>query len=132
MTLNVDKQWFMERWSEKGLSLRKVAKLIDLDPGALSYSLSGKRQMKLQEVGKIATIMNVSREEVLAHIDGGTTISVATSKKEQGRESGLRTGRHPGFGFMKDMITIEKGFDVTRPFDDQPWDQGYLGEGDTK
>src|SRR5262245_61176552 len=30
--------------------------------------------------------------------------------------------RHPGLGFMKGMITIEKGFDVTKPFDDQPWD----------
>ena len=34
---------------------------------------------------------------------------------------------HPGFGFMKGLITIEKGFDVAKPFDDEPWDQGYLG-----
>lgn len=38
--------------------------------------------------------------------------------------------RHPGFGFMKGLITVEKGFEVTTPFDDQPWDQGYLGERD--
>ncbi len=37
-------------------------------------------------------------------------------------------GRHPGFGFMKGLIKFEKGFDVTKPFDDEPWDQGYLGE----
>lgn len=40
--------------------------------------------------------------------------------------------RHPGFGFMKGLITIEKGFDVTKPFDDKPWDTGYLGESDRK
>jgi hypothetical protein len=40
--------------------------------------------------------------------------------------------RHPGFGFMKGLITFEKGFDVTKPFDGEPWDQGYLGEGDRK
>ena len=38
-----------------------------------------------------------------------------------------REERHPGFGFMKGLITIEAGFDVTKPFDDEPWDQGYLG-----
>jgi len=40
--------------------------------------------------------------------------------------------RHPGFGFMKGLITIENGFDVTKPFDVDPWDQGYLGEDDRK
>lgn len=39
-----------------------------------------------------------------------------------------RRGRHPGFGFMKGLIAIEPGFDVTGPFDDTPWDEGYLGE----
>lgn len=37
-------------------------------------------------------------------------------------------GRHPGFGFMKGLITVAPGFDVTGPFDDAPWDEGYLGE----
>jgi hypothetical protein len=39
------------------------------------------------------------------------------------------TRRHPGFGFMKGLITIKEGFDVTRPFDDEPWDKGYVGSG---
>jgi hypothetical protein len=38
-----------------------------------------------------------------------------------------RADRHPGFGFMKGLITIEAGFDITKPFDDEPWDSGYLG-----
>ena len=38
--------------------------------------------------------------------------------------------RHPGFGFMKGLIKIEEGFDVTKPFDDEPWDEGYLGTRD--
>ena len=40
--------------------------------------------------------------------------------------SGAR--RHPGFGFMKGLIKIEEGFDVTKPFDDEAWDEGYLGD----
>ncbi len=39
-----------------------------------------------------------------------------------------RRGRHPGFGFMKGLIKIQPGFDITKPFDDEPWDEGYLGE----
>ena len=39
----------------------------------------------------------------------------------------VRAHRHPGFGFMKGLITIEAGFDVSKPFDDEPWDRGYLG-----
>ena len=42
-----------------------------------------------------------------------------------------RADRHPGFGFMKGLITIEAGFDITKPFDDEPWDSGYLG-GETR
>lgn len=37
-------------------------------------------------------------------------------------------GRHPGFGFMKGLIKIEDGFDVTKPFDNERWDKGYLGQ----
>jgi hypothetical protein len=35
---------------------------------------------------------------------------------------------HPGIGFMKGLIKIEPGFDVTGPFTDERWDAGYLGE----
>jgi hypothetical protein len=35
-------------------------------------------------------------------------------------------GRHPGFGFMKGLLTIEDGYDVTKP-SDEVWDAGYLG-----
>src|SRR5262249_6301078 len=42
------------------------------------------------------------------------------------------TRRHPGFGFMKGLIKIADGFDVTKPFDDEAWDQGYLGGSERK
>lgn len=42
------------------------------------------------------------------------------------------TGRHPGFGFMRGLIRIETGFDITKPFDDEPWDEGYLGGDDRR
>jgi hypothetical protein len=45
-----------------------------------------------------------------------------------GGKEGERRPLHPGIGFMKGLITIEPGFDVSGPFSDDPWDEGYLGE----
>jgi hypothetical protein len=56
-------------------------------------------------------------------------------KESGGSSSGALSSprkRHPGFGFMKGLITVEKGFDITKPFDDVPWDRGYLGKDDPK
>ena len=122
MTINVDKQWFVDRWTEKGLTLRKVAKLIGLDPSALSRTLNGEREMKIPEIGKIASILDVPRSEVLAHVEGGRVRA-----RPEGADAATRISEHPGFGFMKGLIKFEDGFDGTGPFDDEPWDQGYLG-----
>lgn len=43
-------------------------------------------------------------------------------------KDGQRRPLHPGIGFMKGLITIQPGFDVSKPFSDDPWDEGYLGE----
>ncbi len=51
---------------------------------------------------------------------------------EQAVSSGATTGKrrplHPGIGFMKGLIKIEPGFDVTGPYSDESWEAGYLGE----
>jgi hypothetical protein len=44
------------------------------------------------------------------------------------RKDGEPRPLHPGIGFMKDLITIQPGFDVSGPFSDEPWAEGYLGE----
>jgi hypothetical protein len=33
---------------------------------------------------------------------------------------------------MKGLIAFENGFDPAKPFSDEPWDRGYLGEGERK
>ena len=42
--------------------------------------------------------------------------------------TGKRRPLYPGFGFMKGLIKIEPGFDVTGPFSEESWENGYLGE----
>ena len=131
MTINVDKQWFLDRQAEKGLSLRKMAELMGIDPSALSRTLNGERRMKTSEVGKIATILGASGAEVLAHIEGKKAMAVLgakTSDEFTPDHKSARISDHPGFGFMKGLIKIEEGFDITGPFDDEPWDEGYLGD----
>ena len=61
---------------------------------------------------------------------------VRKTLSENGGSSGGSTQsprpRHPGIGFMKGLVVFEPGFDPTKPFSDEPWDQGYLGESDRK
>jgi hypothetical protein len=54
---------------------------------------------------------------------GGTSSGASATHKV-----GERRPLHPGIGFMKGLITIQAGFDVTGPFSDESWDEGYLGE----
>jgi len=144
------KQWFLDRMQQQGLSLSAVAEKLGRDKSALSRALDGKRQFKAVEVGMIATLLDVAQEQVMVHIDG---IAAATrgknglSKRAYGDTEHAASispagfgeepqkdikpsvrPRHPGFGFMKGQIKFADGFDGTEPYDDEPWDQGYLGE----
>ncbi|QPC88451.1 helix-turn-helix domain-containing protein [Mesorhizobium sp. NBSH29] len=125
MTAVVNKAWFEDRWKRKGLTLRKTAQLMGIDPSALSRTLSGEREMKLAEVGKIATVLDVTLNDVLAHMqsDGGPVDDVSSAN-----ENDVRISSHSGFGFMRGLIKIEDGFDVAGPFSVEPLDEGYLGE----
>lgn len=120
MTVNIDKQWFVDRWTEKGLTLRKVAKLAGVDPSALSRTLNGEREMKVLEIGKLASILDVPRSEVLAHVEGGRKRALPEG------DVAARISEHPGFGFMKGLLTVEEGYDLTQP-SQEDWENGYLG-----
>jgi hypothetical protein len=93
--------------------------------------LSGRRNLKAAEVVKIATILNVPQAEVLAHAEGGLAVAVSddlNAGSAPGGKTRAKISDHPGFGFMKGLIKIEEGFDITGPFSDEPWDEGYLGD----
>lgn len=61
----INKQWFTERLSEKKISQRKLAKMLNLDPAAVSYMLSGKRKMTQAEAKEIAGYLLVPVTEVM-------------------------------------------------------------------
>ncbi|MBL8579144.1 MAG: hypothetical protein JNK47_18140 [Mesorhizobium sp.] len=56
------------------------------------------------------------------------TSSANPSSSDAGAKQGERRPLHPGIGFMKGLIKIEPGFDVSKPFSDESWEGGYLGE----
>ncbi len=63
----VDKEWFIEALTAKRKSMRELAKHLDLDIGAVSRTLDGKRRLKMEEANSIATFLGVPVSEILGH-----------------------------------------------------------------
>lgn len=63
----VDKTWFQDRIRDKDLSQRRLAKLMDLDPAAMSLMLSGRRKISSEEANTLAFHLGVSVHDVLTH-----------------------------------------------------------------
>lgn len=57
--------WFKSKLSDRKLSQRGLARLLDLDPAAVSLLLRGQRRMTPQEAQSIATVLGVPVTEVL-------------------------------------------------------------------
>ena len=74
----VNARWFQDRLADKKLSQRGFAKLIDLDPAALTYAIHGKRDWKHDELVAFATITGTSFEEAL--VNAGLSLPAAGSK----------------------------------------------------
>lgn len=63
----VNADFFYDLLRDREISLRSLAKKIGLEPGALSLTLRGGRNMKLEEANKIATTLGVPLKEVLVN-----------------------------------------------------------------
>lgn len=137
----VDKQWFKKRMSQQGLSQNDMAVSMGIHRSAFSKILAGQRQVKAVEVRLIAELLGQSTAQILARLAGedqgmtepkwGSNSAEETTEGEMAgffEESGIefQTGKvkpkHPGFGFMKGMMTFADDFDPTEPaFPD--WEQ---------
>lgn len=61
----INKRFFMDTMKDRSVSLREVARRIDVWPAALSRSLDGKRKMQIPEAVKLAQALNIPLGEVL-------------------------------------------------------------------
>lgn len=67
LTPEIDKDWFHQKLAEKRVSLRGLARHMDIDPSAVSRMLSGHRKMKLEEATTIAAFLGSTVNDVLKH-----------------------------------------------------------------
>lgn len=63
---NINSQWFIDRLNERQLSQRSLARLMGLDPSAVSLMMRGKRKITLEEAAQMAVLLNVNTNDVLA------------------------------------------------------------------
>lgn len=81
----IDSDWFYRRIAAREMSLREVARTIDMDPTALSRTLRGQRRLQMAEVEQLAATLGVGIDEVLRHAGlpsltaGGTAPPVAAA-----------------------------------------------------
>lgn len=61
----VDSQWFFDRLAERKLSLRGMAKLMDMSPSSLSLRLGGYYKITMEESVVMAQLLGVSHEEII-------------------------------------------------------------------
>jgi transcriptional regulator with XRE-family HTH domain len=63
--INVNSAYFYELLQDRQLSLRGLAKKIDMEPGALSLTFRGERRMKMEEASEIAQTLGVPLKEIM-------------------------------------------------------------------
>lgn len=61
----IDTRWFQDRLTDKKLSQRKLASLLNLDPAAVSLMLRGRRKMSAAEAAEVARVLGVPVKDVL-------------------------------------------------------------------
>lgn len=92
MAVSIYKQWFLDRMVERGVSLTSVAVGLGIDKSALSRALDGKRQVKPLEIGKIATMLGATREDVIRQLEGIANTATRSTQDRQRNSGRLDTG----------------------------------------
>lgn len=76
---NVDTKWFQDRMRAKGMSLRGLAKLMELDHAALSRIFHGHRKVNGEELAQIANLLGAPINEVMARFGLRAPASAASA-----------------------------------------------------
>lgn len=95
----INQQWFKERLRELHISQRQLAKRVGMDPASMSYMLSGKRSMSMEEAKAIAghllvPVTEVMRQAGIEVLDDVRKVPVAGYIGEGGTIALLPNGTH--------------------------------------
>lgn len=61
---NVDKDWFQSKLDERKMSMRALAKLMDVDPSTVSMMIRGLRGLSMENAQKMASVFSCTTNEV--------------------------------------------------------------------
>ncbi len=75
----VNKRYFSDLMKDRKLSLREVARRMEVWPAALSRSLDDKRKMQMEEAVSLARILSVPLAEVL--VNAGIEQAIVTARR---------------------------------------------------
>lgn len=64
--MSVDKKWFERKLEAKGLSQRRLAKLMKRDPSAINLMINGEQDIKLRDAVAFSDLLGVTLEEIAA------------------------------------------------------------------
>ncbi|RVC76168.1 XRE family transcriptional regulator [Mesorhizobium sp. M4A.F.Ca.ET.022.05.2.1] len=102
---DIDKAWFTNQMKEKGLSVRSMASRMNIHSSALSRTLNGERRMQVDEIRRIAEILDRPLSEIWAHLGSST-----------GRQNAGDAGRRSGF--MEDKVDFKSAPDMSGKSED--------------
>lgn len=68
----IDTEWFRNILKDRKLSQRRLAKLIDMDPAAVSLMFRGRRKVSTTEAATLATVLGVPLSDVMEHLGART------------------------------------------------------------
>ncbi len=114
------------------MTFKQIEKVLDLQlPASKQYPAwwsnnpsNNPMTREWLEAGFETEAVNTAGEKLVFRRVKRASSSLAAAVDKPGERRPL----HPGIGFMKGLIKIETGFDVTGPFSDESWEGGYLGE----
>lgn len=107
---SVNARWFQDQLRLRGLTQRNLARVLGVDPSAVSNVLSGKREMKLEEATALAKLFALPLDEILINAgikppasSGPTAVKIVGWVDENlrvhlGEVRGAKTAPLPSFG----------------------------------
>ena len=67
----IDTEWFIERIAERSLSINRLARLMERDPGHLYRILHGKMVLSVFDVEPLSDILGVAPAEIIRRATRG-------------------------------------------------------------
>lgn len=65
MQTKINTKWFKEQLAARDISMRNLAKQVEIDPSSMSLTLRGLRKMTNEEAARIAAVLSIPVTEVL-------------------------------------------------------------------